>query len=74
MPETVSILRVQRVPRPSSPGRSRDELAITYAVAGLTPGIVYLDPANDTPEERRRLIAEDVQERRGAKPDTVEID
>jgi hypothetical protein len=37
------------------------------------PRIVYIDPDKDTPEERRRLIAEDWEKAQAHTPETMEI-
>lgn len=73
MPETVSILSVRRIPRPVAPGVVKDQVAVTYAAAGLTPRIVYLEPENDTDEERKRLIAADIREARGQTTSTLDL-
>lgn len=73
MPETVSILSIRRIPRPVSPGRWKDQIAISYAAEGLFPRIVYLEPENDSEDERKRVIAEDLKAARNETRPTVEL-
>lgn len=73
MPETVSILNETRVPLPVAPGVSREFIALTYAAGGMFPRIVYIDPAVDSPAERKRAIGEDLKAARAQKATTLEI-
>jgi len=73
MPQTVSILAVGVIQLPSGVGTSRLMRSITYSVDGAMPRIVYLDPENDTPEERRRVIAEDWKQFQNRPPQTLEL-
>jgi len=73
MPETVSILHESRVRLPVAPGASRTMIALTYAVADFPPRIVYVDPGHDSPEERKRLITEDLRAARARTPTTLDV-
>ena len=71
MPRTVSILAVSRVQLPVAAGVSRSMTSITYSVDGSPPRIVYIDAEKDTPEERKRAIAEDWKNAQTEKPQTL---
>jgi hypothetical protein len=73
MPRTVSILAVGSIQLPTGVGTSRRMVSVTYSVDGSMPRIVYIDPDKDTPEERRRLIAEDWEKAQAHTPETMEI-
>ena len=64
MPEQVVIIREGRVPLPSARGAQREMIEIVYHAAGLFPRSVFVDPAHDTPDERVRLITEDLRQAR----------
>jgi hypothetical protein len=73
MPQTVSILAVGSVQLPTGLGTSRRMVSITYSVDGSMPRIVYIDADKDTPEERRRVVAEDWAQAQSHTPETLEI-
>jgi hypothetical protein len=73
MSRTVSILSEGYITLPTGVGTSRRMLSVTYSVDGAMPRIVYLDPDKDTPDERKRVIAEDWQKAQGESPPTIEL-
>ena len=73
MPVQVSILAVGEVNLPVSPGVSRRFRSVTYSADGGFPRIVYIDPGKDTPEERRRVIAEDIKQAATETPQMFEL-
>jgi hypothetical protein len=73
MPQTVSIITVSEITLPGGLGSSRRMVSITYSVDGGPPRIVYVDPDKDTPDERRRVIAEDWKQAQQHVPETLEL-
>ena len=73
MPLTVSILAVGVVSLPVAPGVMRHVRSVTYSIEGSMPRTVYIDLDKDTPEERKRAIAEDWKKAQTEKPQTLEI-
>ena len=73
MPETVSVLSESLVLLPVAPGITKPMKALTYAAFGIPFRIVYIDPAKDTPDERKRAIADDLRAARQAVPQTLEL-
>lgn len=73
MPETVSILSEADISLPVAPGHSHVMHAITYLANGLSPRIVYVDPAEDTTLKRQQLIRTDIDLARGQAPNTIEV-
>ena len=61
MSEAVRIVRVAEV-APGEPGGGEiGQVAITYSTADVPPRTVFVDQAKDTPQERGRVIKEDLE-------------
>ncbi len=73
MPQQVSILSVGTVPLTVAPGVFHYMRSITYATETMFPRTVYLEVDKDTPEERIRIIAEDIEKAKVERPETLEI-
>ena len=67
MPEQVLIRSVEELVDVDEAGDPRDVVAITYATAAVPPRTVFIDKGKDTPEERRRVIKEDLEAARAAR-------
>jgi hypothetical protein len=73
MPVKVSILAVGRVQLPVALGVSKEMVSITYSAGGAFPRIAYVEAEKDTPEERRRVITEDLKKAAAEVPPTLEL-
>lgn len=71
MPETVDIISERRVPLPTGPAGGREFVRIVYRAAGQLPRQVLVDSLHDSPEERARLIAEDLRAARQGERSTL---
>jgi hypothetical protein len=73
VPIKVEILAVGEVHLPVGVMATKRMRSITYSADGAMPRIVYVEPDKDTPEERRRLIAEDVKRAAAETRPTLEL-
>ena len=73
MPVKVSILAVGVVQLPVGPGVTKRMVSLTYSADGAFPRIAYVEANKDTPEERRRVIAEDLKKAATEVPPTLEL-
>ncbi|OGQ17419.1 MAG: hypothetical protein A2138_26910 [Deltaproteobacteria bacterium RBG_16_71_12] len=73
MAEQVRIAAERPVDLPASPGTAKRMIMITYVAYDMPPRIVYVDGENDTPEERARVISEDLEVARSSKPPTLNL-
>lgn len=73
MSEKVHILRETLIPLPTDPGGGRQMLRVMYQAAGMLPRTVYIDPDHDSPEERARVISNDLKAAREHKPPALEV-
>ena len=73
MPVKVSILAVGVVQLPVGPGVTKRMVSLTYSADGAFPRIAYLEADKDTPEERRRVIAEDLKKAKAEVPPELTI-
>jgi len=48
-------------------------IAITYSTPDVPPRTVFVDKAKDTPEERQRVIGEDLEAARAARPTFLDL-
>lgn len=73
MPEVVRIHSVTdaKVGQPGVTGP--DQVAITYSTGDVPPRTVFIDKAKDTPQERQRVIKEDLEAARVARPTFLEL-
>ncbi len=73
MPELVKVLRVTDVEagQPGVPGPNM--IAITYSTSDVPPRTVFIDKAKDTPQERQRVIKEDLEAARANRGTTLEL-
>ena len=61
MPESVTILSRRTVQAAAGPGVVLPMVSVTYAAEGMMPRVVFLDAAKASPEDLRRVIAEDLR-------------
>lgn len=73
MPVKVDILAVGETSLPVGPGAVKRLRTITYSADGAFPRIVYLEPAQDTPEGRRQAIAADLKALQDQALESLEI-
>lgn len=73
MPKEVLIRSVEEMALFDEAGVGREVVAITYATAAVAPRTVFIDKDKDTPEERQRVIKEDLEAARAAKSTTLEL-
>lgn len=73
MPEQVAILHERRFTLPTTPGGAKELIEITYRPADGFPRTVLIDPDHDSPEERVRVISEDLKRSRAFKPPTLDL-
>lgn len=73
MPEKVTILNEHPMPLSVAPGVVKYMVAITYAAQNMFPRTVYIPQEEDSEEERRRVIAEDLEAARKTVPPTLEV-
>ncbi len=73
MSEAVRIHRVTdaEVGQPGAP--EPNMVAITYSAPDVPPRTVFVDKAKDTPQERQRVIKEDLEAARAARPTLFEL-
>ena len=73
MPETVKILEVTeaKVGQPGVTGPG--QVAITYSTGDVPPRTVYVEKEKDTPAERQRVIKEDLEAIRAARPTFLDL-
>lgn len=73
MPERVRIHSVREL----SPGElgagDVEQVGITYSTANIPPRTVFVDREKDTPQERIRVIKQDLEAARAAGRDTLEL-
>ena len=73
MPEAVRIHKVAEV----SPGElgagEVDQVAITYSAEDVHPRTVFVDKDKDTPQERQRVIKEDLEAARAPGKEFLEL-
>jgi len=73
MPEAVRILRVTEV-SPGEPGGGEPgQVAITYSTPDVPPRTVFVDKEKDTPQERQRVIKEDLEAARATGKEFLDI-
>ena len=73
MPEAVRIIKVTEV-TPGDPGGGEiGQVAITYSTEDVPPRTVFVDQAKDTPEERGRVIKEDLEAARATGREFFEL-
>jgi hypothetical protein len=73
VPIQARILKVGSVRLPTGLGGDRLMVSLTYSADGAFPRIAYVDAERDSPEERRRVIAEDLERARAEAPQSVEL-
>lgn len=73
MPEKVNILSRRTVQAAAGPGIIRPMISVTYAAENMMPRVVYLDALKDSPEELRRVIAEDLRLAREGTVETLDL-
>lgn len=73
MPEQVLIRSVEELVDVDEAGDPRDVVAITYATAAVPPRTVFIDKEKDTPQERQRVIKEDLEAARAARSVPFEL-
>lgn len=73
MPEWVDILKVTEVVPGEPGGGVAGQVAITYSTDDIPPRTVFVDKDKDTPEERQRVIKEDLEAARATKPTSFEL-
>lgn len=73
MSEWVDVLRVTEVVPGEPGGGEAGQVAITYSTGDIPPRTVFVDKAKDTPQERQRVIKEDLEAARAAKPTSFEL-
>ena len=74
MPRTVRIHGVSPISVPGGATGVHQLLAISYSVDGGLPRAVVIDADNNTPEERRRVIAEDIERTKSEAPESFELE
>ena len=73
MPEAVRIIRVAEV-APGAPGGGEiGQVAITYSTEDVPPRTVFVEQAKDTPEERGRVIREDLEAARATGKEFLDL-
>ena len=73
MPERVRVHRVTEIPAEESLEGDVDQVAITYSTSDVPPRTVFVDKEKDTPEERQRVIKEDLEAARAARGETLDL-
>ena len=73
MPEQVLVRSVEELVHADAAGDLRDVVAITYATAAVAPRTVFIDKEKDTPQERQRVIKEDLEAARAARSTPFEL-
>ena len=73
MPELVRVLSVTEVPAAEALAGEVDQVAITYSTSDVPPRTVFVDKEKDTPEERQRVIREDLEAARADRGETLEL-
>ncbi|MGH6996678.1 MAG: hypothetical protein ACREEO_00735 [Phenylobacterium sp.] len=73
MPEKVTDIREARLFHPVSPGVDGELVQVVYAASDGVPRNVYIPVERDSPEERIRVIAEDLAAVRSTIPKTLEL-
>lgn len=73
MPVQVSILAETRIQLLVAPGVFKAVRSITYSADGGFPRVVNIELERDTPEERRRVIAEDIERAKTERPTSFEL-
>lgn len=73
MPVQVSILAEGKVELPVAPGVFKVFRSVTYVAEDTWPRVVYIDLEKDSLEERRRVIAEDMERAKTERPQTLEL-
>lgn len=66
MPDPVRIVGVADAVAGEPGGGELGQVAITYSTPDVPPRTVFVDKEKDTPEERRRVIKEDLEAVRAA--------
>ena len=73
MPEAVRIHRAEDVGLGQIGAPEPNMVAITYSTPDVPPRTVFVDKAKDTPQERQRVIKEDLEAARAARPTFLEL-
>jgi len=73
MPEAVRIHRVTDAAAAETEEGAVDQGAIRYSTADVPPRTVFVDKAKDTPQERQRVISEDLEAARAAPREFLEL-
>lgn len=73
MPETVEIYSVTEVPAGAGAEPEKAQVAITYATPEVPPRTVFVDKDADSPEERQRVIKEDLEAVRARRREFLDI-
>lgn len=71
MAEQVKIISATEITTYPTPGQPRVMVAITYTTLDLPPRTVYIDKAQDSEQERIRVIQADLREARARGGPTV---
>lgn len=73
MPERVRIHRVTDAPTGDPPGTTGPGVAITYSTPDVGPRTVFIEADKDSPEERQRVIKEDLEAVRGTRREYIDL-
>ena len=73
MPEAVRIHRVTEVAPGQFEAGEKEQVAITYSTPDVPPRTVFVDKAKDTPQERQRVIKEDLEAARATPREFLEL-
>ncbi len=73
MPQLVAVHRVTEVVGSPQGEGEIGQIAITYSTPDVPPRTVFVDKEKDTPQERQRVIKEDLEAARAARPTPFEL-
>ena len=73
MPEAVRIYSVAEIPAEETEGGVAAQVAIIYSTPDVLPRTVFVDKAKDTPQERQRVIKEDLEAARAPRKEFLDI-
>lgn len=73
MPEVVRIHSVQELSPGEMGAGDVQQVAITYSTAAVPPRTVFVDKEKDTPQERQRVIKEDLEAVRATRKEFLDI-
>ena len=73
MPESVRIISVTDVVPGDPGGGEAGQVAITYSTPDVPPRTVFVEKEKDTPQERQRVIKEDLEAVRAGRPTFLDI-